>query len=176
MKQNFRSKFPSRCLAFSLVEVALALGLVTIAMVAIMGLLPVGLQSVRNAGEHAGAAMVASSLAEQLRTAAATDTANPRKYSSRFAGQTFGFEAGGGAGTVVRWNALTLEGGDADGPALARLSAVLQVIEPPADLATPGRAVISVAWSARSNPEWENGKWQRAEGEFTIPVQFLPGS
>lgn len=160
---------------FSLVEVAIALGLVTFAMVAIMGLLPVGLQSVKNAGEHAGAAMVVSSLADRLRTASATNASNPREYSSAFAGQTIAYETGGTTGSEVRWSGLTLEGGETTGRQPARLCAVLQILEPPSDTANPGRAVISVAWSAQSDPQWSNGEWHKAEGDFTVSLQFLPG-
>jgi hypothetical protein len=36
--------------------------------------------------------------------------------------------------------------------------------------------MISVAWSAAGNPTFDNvtGKWDRAEGSLSAPIQFLP--
>jgi len=62
-----------RCAALSLVEVTLALGIVSFSMLAVVGLLPVGLQSIKNANEQAGAANVIGGIADALRKASSTD-------------------------------------------------------------------------------------------------------
>jgi hypothetical protein len=58
-----------------------------------------------------------------------------------------------------------------------RLSARLEILQTPSvDLATPGRALITVAWPAVVNPQWDSntGQWSRAEGSVTTAIQFSP--
>lgn len=64
--------------AFSLVEVTLALGVAAFALVAIFGLLPVGLTSNQNSVEQTAAAGVASSLVADLRATPSASTSSPR--------------------------------------------------------------------------------------------------
>jgi type II secretory pathway pseudopilin PulG len=158
--------------AFSLVEVTLALGIVSFALVAVLGLLPVGLKSVKNANEQAGAANVLNAIAGSLRTATTTDGIN---YSNSFAGKTITYVVGPGAGLTKNWDNLKLDGGEVIDPAeVKRLSAVLEIIEQPSNAATPGRAVVTVAWSAQANPSWDGQKWTKADGSITSGIQFLP--
>ncbi|MEO7931519.1 MAG: hypothetical protein ABIT76_00020 [Chthoniobacterales bacterium] len=63
--------------AFTLVEVTLALGVASFALVAIFGLLPVGLTSNQNSYEQTAAASIAVSISADLRTAATTAIASP---------------------------------------------------------------------------------------------------
>lgn len=160
--------------AFSLVEVTLALGIVSFALVAVIGLLPVGLKSIKNANEQAGAANVLNAIAESLRTASSTNGSN---FSGRFADKNIQYVVGGSSSDVV-WINLTLEGApeDASGNPPKRLSARLGILQPPASVSTPGRAVVSVAWSAQANPTWDPAasKWSNADGSITSGIQFLP--
>lgn len=154
---------------FSLIEVVIAIGIVTFCLIAILGLLPTGLKAVKNANEEAAAANVLNTIASSLRNANSTDGTN---YSFGFAGQTNGYSVGGTAVSSA-WTNLTLEG--TTNNSWKRLSAIL-VITPPATLATNGRATISVAWSAAANPQWNSSSnsWSRAEGSLTSGIQFLP--
>lgn len=160
--------------AFSLVEVTLALGIVSFALVAVLGLLPVGLKSVKNANEQAGAANVLNVLASSLRMASST---NASIFTTRFADKDIEYVVGGSPTNVV-WSNLTLEGSqeDATGNPAKRLSARLEILQTPADLSTPGRAIVSIAWSAQANPGWDSSvnKWIGADGSITSGLQFLP--
>jgi type II secretory pathway pseudopilin PulG len=160
--------------AFSLVEVTLALGIVSFALVAVIGLLPVGLKSIKNANEQAGAANVLNAIAGSLRTASSTNASN---FFGRFADRDIQYAVGGSASSFV-WSNLTLEGTqeDASGNPPKRLSARLEILQAPANLSTPGRAIVSVAWSAQANPGWDStaNRWTGADGSITSGIQFLP--
>jgi len=158
--------------AFSLIEVTLAIGIVSFALLAVVGLLPVGLRSVKNANEQAAAANVMNAIADALRTASSTDLAT---FTNSFAGQTISYITNGSA-TSVTWTNLTLDGSVETAASPKRLSAVL-IITPPTSLSAPGRATVSVAWSAQANPTWNpspSNTWTKSEGSLTSGIQFLP--
>ncbi|MFZ4774931.1 MAG: hypothetical protein ACOYM3_06200 [Terrimicrobiaceae bacterium] len=159
--------------AFSLVEVTLAIGVASFALIAVLGLLPVGLKSVKNANEQAAAANVLNAVACSLRTASST---NSLDFFNTFAGQAIQYSVGSGASTIiVSWNNLTLEGSTETSQSPKRLSAVLN-FTPPGTLITTGRATVTVAWSAQANPTWNatTQQWTNADGAITSGLQFLP--
>lgn len=161
--------------AFSLVEVVLAIGIVSFALLAVVGLLPAGLKSIKNANEQAGAANVVGAISEALRVATSLDGTN---FTTSFAGKpiTFAVTAGTGPSPAgLEWRELGLDG--SANPMGKRLSARLEILnEPVASPLTPGRAVISVAWPAQADPTWNsaNRTWTKAEGFVTTAIQFLP--
>ena len=70
-----RGVFPSRVnAAFSLVEVTIAVGIVSFCLIAVLGLLPTGLKAVKNANEQAAAANALNAIADTLRTATSTNS------------------------------------------------------------------------------------------------------
>lgn len=79
---------------FSLVEVVLALGVATISLVAICGLLPVGLQTSHNAIEESASADISSAISADLRSTPATSS-NSVQYNISIPGAT------GGGGTTL---------------------------------------------------------------------------
>lgn len=171
MKSRFSS--PGRLCAFSLVEVTLAIGIVSFALLAVVALLPVGLQSVKNSTEQAAAAAVMESLSEALRHSESKDGTN---FTVVFNNSTNTFTAGGEAPEPWEWSNLTLEG--INDPANRRIVARLEILETPTvDGLQPGRAQASVAWSANRNPDFNPSTraWENAEGSLTAPVHFLPG-
>jgi uncharacterized protein (TIGR02598 family) len=164
------------------VEVTIAIGIVAFALLAVVGLLPAGLRSVQNANEQAGAASVLDSIASALNSATVTDDSNPNTFTATFPFATnsnnssvsFNLASNPGtSGGTFQWTELTLEG--TENPAFKRLSAILIINELPTR-STPGRATISVAWSAASNPTWQSAekKWSKAEGSLTSAILFLP--
>src|SRR5947199_2061260 len=72
------------CRAFSLVEVTLAIGVAAFCLIAVFGLVPVGVQTNRNATSQTAATNIAASVAADLRA-----TPNTSATSSQFA-ITFG--------------------------------------------------------------------------------------
>jgi len=159
--------------AFTLVEVVLALGIISFALLAVVGLLPVGLKSIKNANENAGAANVLQAIAASVRSATTT---NFTTFSSRFAGQDISYSIGGPTPPGLEWPDLTLEGiREVNASSPRRLSARLDIY-PSASLIIPSRGVVSVAWSAQAVPVWDTGtqRWTKAEGSITSGIQFLP--
>jgi prepilin-type N-terminal cleavage/methylation domain-containing protein len=155
---------------FSLVEVVVAIGIVSFGMLAVVGLLPTGLKIARNSAEQAQAANLVAALAESLRGATTTNGTN---YVYSFAGQSLFYTNGSPPTTLVISN-LTLEGRTNN--EAGRLVAAV-TITPPTTAATNGSAVISVAWPAVARPTWNSaaGTWDaKAEGAVTTAIQFLP--
>lgn len=170
---RFQSKIEN-ARAFSLVEVTLALGIVSFALVSVLGLLPVGLRSIKNANEQAGAANVLNAIAASLRAATASP-GNPADYASGFSGKPITYSVGSTATNEISWEDLNLDGSAATAQSPKRLSAILNITAP-ASLTAPGNAVISVAWSAQANPVWDGTMqtWTKADGSITSGIQFLP--
>ena len=164
---------------FSLIEVTLAIGIVSFALLAVVALLPTGLKAIKNASEQSGAGATLTAVATALRHAARDESAGATTstYTGSFAGQDFTYTLGGGAPGPIEWSNLTLEG--TEDAVARRLVARLEILQTPsADGLTPGRATVSVAWSAMSNPTFDTAskKWQNAEGSMVMPVQFLPSA
>ena len=154
----------------------MALGIVSFALLAVVGLLPVGLKSVKNANENAGAANVLQAIAATVRSARSTDPTKPSLFTSRFADKDVSYLLGDPARSSTDWKNLTLEGAqeDAAGRSPKRPSAQLDIY-PAATADVPNRAVISVAWSAQANPVWDPATqlWTKSEGSITSGIQFL---
>jgi type II secretory pathway pseudopilin PulG len=157
---------------FSLVEVTVAIGIMAFCLLGVVGLLPTGLKSIKNANEQAGAANVLGGIADALRNAVSTDGT---AYEATFGGETFSYSLGGGPSST-QWDMLSLNGQpDAEE---GRLRARLDILQAPvANPPRPGRAVLSVAWPVQANPTWvpATQTWSKAEGSVTMGIQFMPG-
>lgn len=150
----------------------MAIGILAFAMLPLVALLPVGLKSVSNANEQAAAANIVARIANGLRQASSTDGTN---YANTFALTSFGYAVGGPA-VSFDWPDLGMEAYPA-GEEAKRLKARLEILQtPPPDGATPGRALITVAWPAVANPQWDSAtrQWSKAEGSITAAIQFSP--
>jgi type II secretory pathway pseudopilin PulG len=168
-----RRRLSRRAEAFSLIEVVMAIGILTFAMLPLVALLPVGLKSVKNSVEEAAAANIIGSMANALRHATTTDGTN---YTAHFAGRDIAYRLNeSGAGVSYTWPELDIEGRESDGR--GRVSAHLEILRLPAENPVqPGRAIITVAWPAVADPQWDGNSrtWTRAEGSLTSSIQFTP--
>jgi type II secretory pathway pseudopilin PulG len=70
-----RSSFARLPGAFSLVEVALSLAIISFAIVAIMGLFPVAMQTARESNRETRAALIARRIVDELQSLPGTNTA-----------------------------------------------------------------------------------------------------
>jgi hypothetical protein len=68
--------------AFSLVEAALSLAIISFAIIAILGLLPVGLRTASESGRETRAALIARRIVDELRSLPADNTALVRGASA----------------------------------------------------------------------------------------------
>lgn len=155
------------CQAFSLVEVTLALGIITFGMVALFGLLPVGLLSVKNATESAGATNAAVKFSNAIRMA---ETEDGIAYRAFVGENIVDYSVGGGTVEVPLFS-LALGGAQTDVENEERLIAAITII-PPETQGLTGKAFISIAWPAKSS--YEDGVWSNHEGSLTTGIQFLP--
>lgn len=164
---------PRSLCGFSLVEVTISIGIIAFALIGVVGLLPTGLRTIKYANEQAGAANVLNGIACALRDAETPDSTN---YTGYFAGTNITYAVGAASALPdIMWDNLDLDGNRVTAAADAkRLSAVLRIEAQPADAFTPGRAVVTVAWSAMANPQWTGSNWTKADGSLTSGIQFLP--
>jgi type II secretory pathway pseudopilin PulG len=151
--------------AFSLVEVVIALGLVSFCLLAIVGLLPVGLKAVKNSREESAAANALNQLAEAVRNA--TTTA-PGVYVADGAFTNITWSLGSGSASFT--NPLSLYG-QTTNSAGSRLVARVDIV-PPVDTRSVGRASVSIAWPSAAT--WSNNAWTQSDGSVSAGIQFLP--
>ncbi|MDR1190761.1 MAG: hypothetical protein LBK60_03730 [Verrucomicrobiales bacterium] len=158
---------------FSLVEVTLALGVVTFCLLALVGLLPMGLDTVKVSNDESAAINCLEQITASIRRAQRqTDADGDTVYEAAGAYRVLRWTLGG-AETVLTLNNLA-PGGFPSADNGGRKYVARVKIFPPRDLMTRGAAQISVAWPAHA--EWNEAQsdWQRAQGRVYCWLVFLP--
>jgi len=87
----------SKAVAFSLLEVVLAFGVAAFCLTAVLGLLPVGVQTNRNASSQTAASNIIATVMSDLRTTPAATTTSPEFAITFDAEKTLFFDASGQA-------------------------------------------------------------------------------
>ncbi len=169
----FRSREDRRS-AFSLVEVTLAMGIVSFCLLAILGLLPVGLQSAKASREHAAAAACAEQIAVAIASAKPNGSGN-FEAAGVLDGVTWNL--GGSEVTLPPLRDISLGGVATDEEIERRLVAHVAISPPgsPGGGGGPtGSALISVAWPNRA--EWDDASksWSNENGSVASRIIFLP--
>ena len=153
--------------AFSLVEVTLAIGIVSFCLVALLGLIPVGLTAVKTAREEAAAGNCLNYLAAAIRKARADSTGTNYVVLGAFSNVLFWSEGGPNCNATL--SSISLGGTPASNAIDKRLVARIE-IQPPANSTSTGLARISVAWP--QNATWTTS-WQNAQGNVCTSLVFL---
>jgi uncharacterized protein (TIGR02598 family) len=91
----------SRAAAFSLVELVLALGVVAFCLYAVFGLMPVGMQTNRNATSQTAATNIIAAIVADLRTTSAAATTSPQFAITFGTDKTLYLDASGQASTSL---------------------------------------------------------------------------
>lgn len=167
---------------FSLVEVVMAIAIVSFSLVAIVALLPVGLNSIRSSREEAFAAQVLESLSNSLQGGFPV-AGTPGQYAGL---PPFDDALNGGR---VEWqlgqspqNGQTILIGKDGRPTTdtnsAKLVAFVRIL-PPRDLLSAGIATLTLAWPAsaiRTPVAWQNGlpQYSNAQGSLQTVTYFIP--
>ena len=94
---SYETASNSRAAAFSLVEVVLALGVAAFCLIAVLGLLPVGVQTNRNASSQTAVSNIIATVVSDLRTTPAAATTSPEFAITFDAEKTLFFDASGQA-------------------------------------------------------------------------------
>jgi len=155
---------------FSLIEVVVAIGVVSYAVFGVLGLLPVGIKGFQNATCEAAGSDVLSSLSVALRSA---QTTNGTNFDWSFNGTASSYTLGGSK-TTNSWSTLSLEG--VSSSAFYRQLSAVCIVTPPTSPYGEGSAILSVAWPSSANPAF-NGTtltWSRSQGSLTLPIRFVP--
>lgn len=135
-------------LAFSLVEVTLALGVVGFALLAIFGLLPIAQQTGRNASEETAAPKILAAVAADLRgTPAVVPTS--QLFGIEIPANT-GFGATTGFFTSAGEYSLTMT-------ATSRYRLTVMFAPNPAGTAAATFAVLKLSWPAAAAPDTAAG-------------------
>lgn len=154
---------------FSLVEVTLALGISSFALLAVVGLLPVGLAQMRDSREETSAALTVEMVARALRNA--SYDAGSKSYEVHGNPEFSGM--GWNLGQKKEFNLAELSDvGTSTEKTLEQRLALHVEIDAPSEPSQTTRALISVAWP--SSAQWSAGKWTKSQGSLTTAVILLP--
>jgi type II secretory pathway pseudopilin PulG len=161
---------------FSLVEVTLALGLVSFCLLTMMGLLPVGLNAVRSSNNEAMATNCLEQIAGSIRHAVLQTSgtyAGQYQASGTYGGyNTMAWTLGGSKVTANLVN-LSASGFPATEPDEQRYATHVEIL-PPADGFSTGKALISVAWPVQATWDSTTSNWKHAQGSVQTLFIFLP--
>lgn len=157
--------------AFTLTEIALAVGIISIGMIAVLGLLPAGLNAMRHGRDELAAAHCLRNLSDGIRNAERVDGNIPATYRAGGVLSNLTWTIGNSAEATLTVTNLTSAGAPAARPEDALLNARIEVA-PPANPHSAGTATVSVAWPALST--WDGQKWSRNQGQIATHVVFLP--
>lgn len=157
--------------AFTLTEIALAVGIIAFGLVAVLGIFPVGLGAMRNGRDELAAAHCLRNLSDGIRRAERMPGVMPATYR------------GGGILTNLTWTVgsadtvtLTLTNLTPAGTPAARVEDALLsahiAVKAPASTRSAGSAHVTVAWPAQAARDGQT--WTRQQGEVATHVVFLP--
>ncbi len=158
--------------AFSLVETTIALGIASFAMVSILGLIPVGLQSVRSARDQAAAGGVLTKVVEGIRSALPSSAG---EYTYKIDNATSSMKWTVGATTIDFEQAGVGQCGSIAAANRARFNVHIR-LNAPATKTTTGTAEVFVAWPTAAVFDPDKKTWTKAEGSVSTAIQFLPNS
>jgi uncharacterized protein (TIGR02598 family) len=143
---------------FSLIEVTLAIGIAAFCLIAIMGTIPVGMQTNRNATSQTAATNIVAAVVTDLRS-----TSKAKFDSARFGITIPADHASGAAPTCQRceqcWNNQTQtkyfdDSGNVVASAAARYRVTLTLVQNPSATTTTGALYydIRTTWPAAADP------------------------
>jgi len=156
-----------RISGFTLVEVTLALGLVAFCLIAILGLIPVGLDSIRDGNRQAEASRIMKQIATGLHAAHADEDENYYLVAAGTLGEINWKVGDPEIGPLT--GMMTASGTPTSSVADAMFSYSI-TIDPPADYWVTGRALIRIAWPAQA--VWNGSGWDKSTGNVTSLVLF----
>ncbi len=154
--------------AFSLIEVTVALGIASFGLLAVAGLLPVGLNSVKTSREEAAATKCLEQLSIALRTA----TLDSGIYKVGGSYTDISWRDDGTAMAPKSYNDISLGGFPTTDLLDQRLAARVEVVSP--SPTAQGKAMVSVAWPKQATWDSAKGKWINATGSVSTWLTLIP--
>jgi uncharacterized protein (TIGR02598 family) len=134
------SRRSGRTAGFSLVEVTLALGIAAFCLIALFGLLPLGIQTQQSSTSQTAAASVLASVVADLRTTPKTSLTSPQ------------FEITFGTAKVLYFDGEGRAVASADANATPRYRATITFPPSPAGASAPTFVSLKVSWPSSVDP------------------------
>ncbi len=88
--------------AFSLIEIAIALGIISVGLIAVLGMVPVGLTAMRDSIENTTVALISNGVASNLRAKTKDDLGTERSYYFDDQGRESASQVAGGYTAKVK--------------------------------------------------------------------------
>lgn len=143
------------------------MGIATFCLISLVGLLPIGLNVIKNSQEQASGAACLNQLASDIRNA--IPQANGFRASGVFSNITWTDQV-----QSFAMNDISMGGTRTAVTIDQRLAAYVE-IEPSSEASATGRAFISVAWPSRAGWDAARSDWTNAQGSVSTWVTLLPG-
>jgi len=158
--------------AFTLVEVAIALAIITFALIAVFSLLPVGLNSLKHASDEAAAASALRTLSTEVLCAPVTTNVDGSLAQHLADIEAISWTIGGPLSDPAL---IALDAGGRAGAPSADQTQVAHIeVVPPPNVRSAGRAHIRIAWPATAI--WTSSGWTNAAGSLESTVYFVPST
>lgn len=156
-------------------EVTIAIGIASFALLGIYGLVPVGYQSLKRSDDRMASSLLFESLSQLIREARPA-TNGTYRIAGPFADSALGnasWQVGGGKVTLP----VTKVGeiGNMESGSAGRYVVAGQIL-PPSTSGEAGQARLSVAWPATATFDPANLTWNNAAGFQEVTLYFLPKS
>jgi len=137
-----------RCPAFSLVEITLAIGVVSFALLAVLALLPIGMGNARNAYEEAFAVQTLRAISASIQQASQStnsmlDYTALAPFNNASQGAMLHWQVGSAPQESIFY--IAENGLPSIAKTDARLLACIQLVPPP-DRLSVGKATVTLAW------------------------------
>ena len=175
MKNRIPSSLPQ---AFSLVEVVLALGLISFCILPVCALLPIGLKTTKDSVNASAAAGLLSKFSWAIRHATLV---NPPSTTYQALGQgepfsSWTWEIGATKDITFHLSATGESVSSQEAKFVVHVSLVASPSAGSGDGPRTGSAKVSIAWPATA--QWNAGAstWTNAEGSLSTSILFLPKS
>lgn len=152
---------------FSLVEVTITIGIAAFCLLSVVGLLPLGLGTLKSAQDKTAAALALNQISQAIRSASEDSSG---AFSG--AGAYSNLSWPDGSVTVLDLTNLSLSGLPAARSIDQRLAARVKIDL--SNTSATGAALISVAWPAGAKWNEAGGRWDNAQGSLNAWVVFTP--
>lgn len=149
--------------SFTLVEVVLALGIMSFCLLPLIGLFSIGLDTLKNSREEAAAAVCLNQIAEAVRSAP-VNAAGAYQALGIYTNLSWSNQS-----VLYPMSDISLCGIPTTIDSDKRLAAYVN-ITPPIDAMTSGLAFITVAWPNRAQWNDTTKKWSREQGSVSAWV------
>ncbi len=155
-----------RSLGFSLVEVTIALGIISFCVVSVFALLPIGMNTIKQGRDARNAVELINKVTGEL-TRRRTSTSDTNFLATAFTNVSWAV----GKPPIISTNLVSADGRQVTASNGDNMQAWLELV-PPANKWSVGSARVSVAWPSSARRVTDG--WTNAQGSVDAVVFFNP--